>query len=361
MRRLPPCLFFIAAFAASGPAAADVGGWTFTPGGNFQYDWARFDADRSVLEDASDVRRARVSLGAKFGSQFEVKGEYELKGTLWTDAFVRWNFAPGQSLRVGQFKQPVYLDELTSDKVTAFMEQASPSAFAIGRRVGAEYAWAAPAWSVTATVFGHNLQGLNDGRGFGLRGTWLARQDDDGFLHLGASWAHESPDSHVGRFSARPEAALASRRLVDTGNLAGVDSIDRGGLEAAWVHGPWLLQSEYLRGAFARDAGDYAAGGWYLQGTWFPFGQQRGYKNGAIDAPKVADGAPAIELGLRYSDLDLDDGAVRGGQQRNWTLGATWWVSSNIRFMANWVRVDSQRAGLADEPDIVEFRAQLAF
>lgn len=343
------------------PTAASADGWTIAGGGNVQYDWASFDDDVATLEDDDDIRRARLSLTAKLDKALELKAEFDIKPNAWTDVYARWSFAPGHAVRIGQFKQPQYLDELTSDKVTLFMEQASLSAFSLARRLGGEYVYATDTWSLGGTVFGQTLQGLNDGTGVAVRGTWLPLRGDDGFLHLGASASRENPDSDTGRFSTRPEAALSTRRFADTGTLAGVDSIARYGVEALWVHGPWLLQGEALRGTFARDAGDFDGGGWYVQAGWLPFGQQRGYKNGALDAPKVAFGDTAIELGARYSTIDLDDGGVRGGRQSNWTLGATWWVSSDIRLLANYIRVDSRRRGIDDDPRILEFRAQLAF
>jgi phosphate-selective porin OprO/OprP len=349
----------LALLAPTAPVLADD--WSLAGGGNFQYDWLQFRSDQAQVADDDGFRRARFSLTAKYGKTLEIKAEHELVANAWTDAFVRWNVGGGHALRVGQFKQPLYLEELTSDKVTTFMEQASPSAFAIARRLGAEYAYASDRWAVTATTFGQNLQGRNDGTGYALRGTWLPIKDDAGFLHLAAAVATESPDDGTARFAARPEAGLSSRRFADTGILTGVDRIDRMGVEAAWVHGPWLLQSEYITARTTRDAGDFRGDGWYLLGSWFPFGQSRGYRNGAIDGPKVDGDGPALELALRYSRLDLDDGSVAGGEQGITGAGLTWWISSDIRLMANYLRVDSERRGVEDDPNILEFRAQLAF
>jgi phosphate-selective porin OprO/OprP len=355
---LPACAVFLL-LAAAVPASADD--WTLAAGGNFQYDWLQFRSDRAAVADADDFRRARISLTAKYGKTLELKAEHDLKPQAWTDVFVRWNVGGGHSLRLGQFKQPLYLEELTSDKVSTFMEQGSPSAFAIARRVGVEYAYAADRWAVTTTTFGQTLEGANDGTGFAVRGTWLPLRDDTGFLHLGAAVATESPDAATARFSARPEAGLSVRRFADSGTLAGVDRINRAGLEAALVRGPWLLQSEYLAARATRDGADFSGDGWYVLGSWFPFGQSRGYKNGAIDAPRIEGNGPAIELALRYSHLDLDDGSVAGGEQGIAGAGLTWWISSDIRLMANYLRVDSERRGIADDPNILEFRAQLAF
>lgn len=342
------------------PAAASD--WSLTPGLNLQYDWLQYRPDRIDLGDGDDFRRTRFALTAKYAKTLELKAEYDAKATLWTDAFARWTFGGGHALRAGQFKVPLYLYELTSDKVTLLMEQAAPTAFAIGRRLGVEYAYVAPRWTVAAVAFGRNLQGLNDGQGYALRGTWLPVRGEHGFLHVGAAVTTESPDTGTARFSARPEAGIAAGRLVDTGSLRDVDRIDRLGLEVAWVHGPWLLQSEYITADVDHGGGDGFRGeGYYAQAGWLPFGQSRGYRNGAIDAPKGDGTAPVLELGLRWSHVDLDDGAVAGGRQDALGLGLTWWLSGETRLIANWIRLDSARRGVDDDPNLLEFRAQFVY
>jgi phosphate-selective porin OprO/OprP len=353
----PPFACFLAGLGAT-LAASD---WSLSASMNVQHDWLQYRADRIDLGDANDIRRARFALTAKYDKTLELKAEYDAEATVWTDAFARWSFGGGHALRAGQFKVPIYLDELTSDKVTLLMEQAAPTAFAIGRRLGVDYAWVAPHWTLAAMAFGQNLQGLNDGEGYAVRGTWLPLQGERGFLHLGAAVVTESPDAGTARFAPRPEAGLAGGRLVDTGTLRGVDRIDRIGLEAAWVQGPWLLQSEYIAASVDRTGGGFRGDGYYAQAGWLPFGQARGYKNGVIDAPKGNGTGPAIELGLRFSRVDLDDGAVGGGTQTALGAGVTWWLRGETRLMANWIRLDSERRAVADNPNVLEFRAQMAF
>lgn len=340
------------------PAAAD---WSLSPSMNLQHDWLQYRADSSDIDDASGMRRARFALTARYGTAVELKAEYEARAAAWTDVFARWNLGGGHALRAGHFKVPIYLDELTSDRVTLLMEQAAPTAFAIGRRLGVDYAYNRPRWTVGAMAFGQNLQGLNEGEGYALRGTWLPLQSEAGFLHLGAAVATESPDGAFVRFAALPEAGIAGSRPVDSGVLRNVDRIDRFGLEAAWVRGPWLLQSEYITADVDRGAGDFSGQGWYAQAGWLPFGQSRGYRNGVIDAPQGDGTGPAIELGLRWSRLDLDDGDVAGGTQSALGAGVTWWLQGQTRLMANWIRLDIDRRGVSENPNLLEFRAQLAF
>lgn len=345
--------------AAGGTQASD---WSLAPGVNFQYDWAEFRSDASTLEDASDFRRMRLSATAKHAKDLEMKVEYDLASNQWTDAYAKYNFANGHSVKAGQFKQPFFLEELTSDRNSLFMEQGLPSAMGIARRLGAEYAYTRPDWSLAVSAYGQTLEGINKGTGIAARATWLPISADGRFLHLAAAAASENPKSDSGRFSTRPEASLSPRRFADTGTLADVDSIQRIGLEAAYVDGPLLLQSEYVHGSFQRAGRpDFSGAGYYLQAGWFLTEHARGYKNGTIDAPKLDGARGAWELGLRYSHLDLDDGAVLGGVESNWTLGLTWWAHPNARLMANAISVDSDRRGISDNPDILEFRAQIGF
>jgi phosphate-selective porin OprO/OprP len=73
----------------------------------------------------------------------------------------------------------------------------------------------------------------------------------------------------------------------------------------------------------------------------------------------------ALELGLRYSYVDLNDEGIKGGKESNLTAGLNWYLSPNFRFMFNYIRarvkdrkippVDSGRA------DIFQARFQIAY
>jgi phosphate-selective porin OprO/OprP len=57
------------------------------------------------------------------------------------------------------------------------------------------------------------------------------------------------------------------------------------------------------------------------------------------------------QVGLRYEGIDLDDGTVLGGEENNLTLGVNWYWHTNFKFMANYVRVESERRGVEDNPN----------
>ena len=64
---------------------------------------------------------------------------------------------------------------------------------------------------------------------------------------------------------------------------------------------------------------------------------------------------------MRFSTLDLDDADIQGGEIDSTTLGLNWYISPRIRFMANYIQVDSDRRGVSDDPGIFQVRSRLVF
>lgn len=173
------------------------------------------------------------------------------------------------------------------------------------------------------------------------------------------------------RFRERPEVRVDGARLVDTGNIAGVDDSQSYGLEFAGVYGPFSVQSEFIQTKLKRDgASDLDFDGWYAYASYFLTGESRAYKNGIFDrtkpkSPVGKGGYGAWEVAARYSTLDLNDDTVTGGELDNVTLGVNWYATDNIRFAANYVNVlDVDRPGNANDDldgDIFAVRAQVDF
>jgi phosphate-selective porin OprO/OprP len=123
------------------------------------------------------------------------------------------------------------------------------------------------------------------------------------------------------------------------------------------------VQGEWLAGDVARqgNAADFHAAGWYVFGSWIATGESRPYGGGNTGNVKPQRPWGAWELLLRYSELDLDDGAVRGGREHDWTLGANWYLTQHFKLQGNLVRATSERGNLEVDPHIVELRAQVQF
>ena len=69
----------------------------------------------------------------------------------------------------------------------------------------------------------------------------------------------------------------------------------------------------------------------------------------------------ALELAIRYSELDLDDGTVLGGRERDWTAGVNWYLNRYLKLQANYVHANSDRRGLPVDPNVVEVAHKIPF
>ena len=352
-------------------------------GGRMQHDWSWSEEDRDLeqvglkVEDGTEFRRQRIYMSGTFDENIEFKWQYDFAGG---DADFKDVYAGlkeiccGFGLRVGQFKEPYSLEELTSSNDGTFLERSLANTFAPGRSVG---------------VMAHGTGGEGDQFSFGVgffrdtddfgnqqadgehsfsgRVTALVHEDEenDAFVHLGLSASHRTADTF--RFRSRPEAHLTPR-FADTGTIDIEDLILLGG-EVAAVFGPFSLQGEYHWADVNGDTGvrDSNFYGYYVQGSWLLTGEQRRYdrKKGAFKNPKPessfngkGEGTGAVELAARYSMLDLEDGLILGGELGGTTLGVNWYLNNNARIMANYVRSKLEHVGRAD---LLLLRFQLAF
>ncbi|MBN6113711.1 OprO/OprP family phosphate-selective porin [Xanthomonas bonasiae] len=285
-------------------------------------------------------------------------------------------------LQVGQYKQPNSLEELSSTKNNDFISKASvTNTYAVSRRLGGAVGFGDNNWSVVGSVFGRELtRNLAHGSGYGARGTFAPINESGNILHFGLSYVNYDTDADTLRLRARPDADLASVRLVDSGNLTNTDRIGVIGGEAMWVTGPFKTQAEYYNAKVERygSSDNYSSDGWYLSGVWNITGETWGYKAGVPTTPLPNEPASGMwQLGVRYDSIDLNDGdliarpvgaplvdGVLGGKMSTWTVGANWYWRSNFKLALNYVMVDSSkyssttRGNVSDKPNILEARAQ---
>ncbi|MFC3717283.1 OprO/OprP family phosphate-selective porin [Luteimonas soli] len=361
----------LAPLAHAGVVIDTVGGSEVSIEGLIQADGNWFNSDLADLngigangdDSEFELRRAEFVLKGKGPGNLDWVVGYDAKADKFLDTNVRYTFGGGsQYLQVGQFKQPNSLEELSSTKNNDFISKSmATNTYAVARRLGVGYGYGNDSWSVAASWFGRELtRNLAHGSGYGLRGTWAPVNDKGNILHFGLAYVNHDTDADTFRLRARPDADLAAVRLVDTGSMTDTDRVATTSLEGLWVHGPFKLQGEYYTSDIERLANrDYTSTAAYVQGLWNVTGETWGYKGGVPTTAKPArPGSGMWQLGLRYDTIDLDDGAVEGGRMDTWTAGVNWYWRSNFKFMLNYVKVDSERQGLDDDPSIVEARAQ---
>ena len=375
--KLAPKLLAAAVLAAlSTPALAEitidvVGGSEVSFEGLVQFDYNDFDSDVVNLNgDALDgstadneLRRAEIVLKGKGPGMFNWVVGYDAKADKFLDTNIGYRFNGTTVLTVGQFKQPNSLEELSSTKNNDFISKAMvTNTFGLARRLGVGLSTGGDTWTLTGSMFGRELtRNLAHGSGYGARFTWAPINQSGRLFHLGLSAVDYDTDADTVRIRTRPQADLASARLVDTGNLTNTDRQQTLGVEGIWVQGPFKLQAEYMQSTVDRYSSpeDFTGASGYVSGVWNVTGETWGYKNGVIATGGPDEPASGMwQLGLRYDTIDLDDGTVLGGQMDSLTGGVNWYWRSNTKFSLNYVMVESERRGVQDDPNILEARVQ---
>ncbi|MBN6148958.1 OprO/OprP family phosphate-selective porin [Xanthomonas sp. AmX2] len=394
--------------AAQAEIAIDViGGSEISFEGLFQVDGNWYDNDIQDLNGAIGangkdsefgLRRAELVLKGKGPGNIEWVAGYDastlkdvsIQGTTvrssgkFLDTNIKYKFGGNSNhfVQLGQYKQPNSLEELSSTKNNDFISKSSvTNTYAVARRLGAAYGVGDNNWSVTASAFGRELtRNLAHGSGYGARGTFAPINESGNILHFGLSYVNYDTDADTLRLRARPNADLATVRLVDSGSLTNTDRIGVIGGEAMWVTGPFKAQGEYYNAKVERNGAsdNYSNDGWYVSGVWNITGETWGYRGGVPTTPLPNEPASGMwQLGVRYDSIDLNDGnlvpratgaplvdGVLGGKMDTWTVGANWYWRSNFKFALNYVMVDSEkyssavRGNVSDKPNILEARAQ---
>jgi phosphate-selective porin OprO/OprP len=235
-------------------------------------------------------------------------------------------------------------------------------------------------------VFGGNINSNVDRGGLAgtLRATYAPVLSETQVVHLGIAGSYRSLERRGAEvsFDTSPESFLFNASLVDTGTIENARAIGRIGLEAAWAHGPFRVQAEYIATNVERLAGrDVSFQGGYVQAAWVINGKSPRYALDADTATEIgvfkhvqldsgqrlsSGGFGVFELAARYSAIDLTDRDIRGGIQQDMTAGLNWYPEPFVRVMANYIHAwaDPTAETVTARPaqaDIGQIRLQIAF
>ncbi|MSR46363.1 MAG: hypothetical protein EXS13_04765 [Planctomycetes bacterium] len=320
------------------------------------------------LEDGFELRRARLQLSGLMYEHFEWKWQYDFaKGTVGhKDVYAGMvnlgDWVP--NVRAGHMYEPFGLDAMTSSNDSTFIERSAISnIFAPNRNPGflvsknwkvetgegndaklvERFTWAAGVFredssdnSVATGDGAYNLTAR-------VTGTPLWQKEGKQMVHVGAAMTRRSVAGRGGEavtYAGKPEVDLFGN-FVNTGAMKEADVDWRYGTELAAIWNKWSLQSEYIwtktemNKAAALD--DPRFHGWYVQGSYMLTGEARRFKpaEAVFQNPKPFanafenGGGGAWELALRWSAIDLSDGAeasggVKGGSLQSQTVGLNW-------------------------------------
>lgn len=375
--------------------------------GRIQLDNAFYDEDDAISDVTGDgpwgagteFRRVRLEVAGDIYDDIYFKAQFDFAGdspATFKDVYMGMKTNVGD-IRVGHFKEPFSLDELTSSKDIQFMERALPNAFAPGRNTGIQYSnsFLEDRMTFAAGLFrdsddfgdsddGSSLNLTEDALALTARLTGLpyTNEDHTQMIHVGAALSFRSYDEDVPsgdalRYRARPESHITSARLVNTGRLTGVEDATLIGLEAAGVYNRFAAQAEYIHADHDFDesiAGIDSASfdGYYIQGSYFLTDDSRNYKASSGIFDKVKPNTPfslsepgmgAWEVLARYSHLDLDDTdeGIAGGEENNFTLALNWYLNPNVRVGLNYINANVDAGMLDDDVNILQSRFQVTW
>jgi phosphate-selective porin OprO/OprP len=344
-------------------------------GGRVQTDFSFVDADSALadrfdFESGSEFRRARLFVEGTIKERFEFKAQYEFAtGEVQVkDVYLGLTKIPVLGgIRVGHFKEPFGLEQLTSAKYLPFLERAYVGEPERNMGIMAHNAikderltWALGTFQDT------DDSGTSRGDGWNTtaRITGLPMYQDDGrrLFHVGLAGSHRSPVDDTYRIRERPGSHI-SPRLIDSGSVA-TTGVDLLGLELAYVHGPFWAQAEGTQISVDEPtSGDLSTS--YVQAGYFLTGENKAYKKSAAVfdrlKPKsdfLEGGIGAWEIALRYATSDYTDGDLIGGEQDGITVGLNWYPHSAARVMLNYISTELKDVGTVD---FVTLRFQVDF
>jgi phosphate-selective porin OprO/OprP len=302
-----------------------------------------------------------------------------------TDLWVEMTQAPLLgNVRVGNQKPVIGFEHLTSSRWLNFLERSyqfdsfiengnngfTQGISAYNGTSDERATLAAGLYKTNQSVFGWNV---GDGEWSGAsRATWLPVWEDEGrsFVHLGIGGEYRGLDRNAARLRSRNMLRNGPALLHTIVAIAQLEASQGQALvnpEFVVQCGPLLIQAEYTatvvggvntivatptqaNRAIART--DFFGQGAYVEVLYFLTGEHRTYNKkipalgrvipfsnaffgpGAGHPPAFSRGA--WQVGARYSWLDLNDGAIRGGEINSLTLGLNWFLNPNFKIQGNY-------------------------
>lgn len=351
-------------------------------GGLIQYDYAFFMQDQSVensyrkITNATEIRRARLYHSGTLYGFINYKLQLDFAGLKvnFKDAYISFSKIPVVgTLTLGQFKVPLRLESLTSNKYLTFMERALPITFLPDRSLGlmlsndafhSRLSWQAGIFRNAEAL----AQDVQDDSRFNIvgriTGLPIKKEDNTQLLHVGLSYSFrnllgekyivlDQPESHLAPIYAKVDLGSQNVHLIAA--------------EAAYVDGPFSLQGEFVTSLVNEDSthDHHSFISYYGQVSYFLTGENRKYEDSYNGFGRVSpqknlgkEGSGAWEIALRYSGIDLNSGNTHGGQFYDLTAGVNWYMNPVTRIMFNYIFSHVKEIG---NTNILQTRFQVDF
>lgn len=342
--------------------------------GRIHVDSIFYGGDQTLFASGSTIRSAKLSFRGGVGDDWVYKLDINENdratrtsslngGATLGEAFLAYNGFDKLWIAFGQVAVPSGLESATSANDLPFMEQSLPgSAFGADLGIGVNVTWEGEKFNFSGTLAhpkAGTQQGILDSIGlsrdpsnFGARLTYSPVHDKCLAYHVGFTYRyHTLRDLNSFNFSTKPELRSRQSPFLTTNLLSAGENYYVLDWEAAGRRGPLMVASEYFYSQMKtkNQASDLSFNGYYVMGSYVLTGETRSYDlHGATFGgvkPRCKK-TGAWEISARHSYVKLlDSPAVQSifvfsddlvGNASTTTLGLTWWVNENVRFMANY-------------------------
>ncbi|MFT7642494.1 MAG: phosphate-selective porin OprO/OprP [Pirellulaceae bacterium] len=357
--------------------------WKVT--GFFQLDAGYYDQDAvniatlgTDIQDAAGFRRARLAAKGNVTERTSYILEFDFAQAQgrFVDVWMQFAETPLGNLRIGRYRQPFGLSELTSVRDLPFLERPLQFSLAPFRQTGIMLFDTALDEHVTWSASGYRYLSDNFGNTYGDGGYGMAARltmlpidhGDDRLFHVGLDYSYNDPGRDQVQFANSNEffagqnpnlgpsglsvlPIVAVPPFVNTGAIP-TSRTNLYNVEAAISFGRLLFQSEarwasveHLDGTTNTFPGAYAHVRYVLTGETIPYNRKTG-SFGRIKPCVPVDIAcgqwGAWEIAGRISHLDLNGTNLPGPGRRltDTTIGLNWYVNDYTKFQFNWIHAD---------------------
>lgn len=342
------------------------------------------------LNDGAQIRRARLHiLGQMYETvQWTMEVGFENRLPQFFNVFAEFPNLPFiGTFRLGHFREPFGMDAISSYNNLTFMERGliqdpfvpffNMGMMIFGTWFDEKMTYATGIFRTNSELF--NAADFGDGNySYTSRLTANPWYEEDSYaLHLAVAHSYRVlpqlnaqgvpvPSGGLRRalFFSRPEFRVNTPSFINTPVLQ-ADHDNLLGGEFGLSVGPFFVQAEYAAAFLdsalapgARTRASYFFHGYYLQASYFLTGEHRPYwrKDGFFGAVRphenlycvrggeerkgpILFGRGAWEVAVRYSEVNLNDANVQGGNLRDVTFGLNWYLNPNCRFLWNYILI----------------------
>lgn len=378
------------------------GDFSIKLGGRMHADYTNHSGEKDLSAtkqpvNGTQIRRGRIALSGTVYNDYDymIETDFANDAVSVKDLFIVYHgFTAPLEFTVGHQKHAMSMEIQESSNDIMFTERSLVSALTVpffDRAIGVNLKGFGENWNVQSGIYGDSMGSSanntdnDEGKGFGIRGTWAPIMEKDKVLHLGANYGYRKT-SELAASSANTKAPrfsyattnMSGLRIVDA-NITDLDDVKTGIFELSGMYGPLSFQSEFAKSDVSRKSNsdaDFTA--WYAQVGYTLTGESRTYKGSDgefkrlvpknnFDLKKGTWGA--WEVAGRYDEIDLEDGIVTGGEAKRLSLSLNWYLNEDVRVLAGYTKAFDLDGGAlknadgsyADDIDVYTVRAQWAF